>query len=172
VKNATPELQAGRKAILEMLFIEGNHPCPFCEKSGSCDLQATGYRLGVTSTAFPYQFPKHEIDASHPDVFLDRNTCILCGLCIRASHADGKSVFGFVGRGAAMRLAVNASNGLAGTDLAVADKAAAACPVGCIVVKRTGYETPYGERPFDALPIGTDIESKRIPVPAKKNAHG
>ena len=71
-----------------------------------------------------------------------------------------------------MRLAVNSRDGLAGTDLGVADKAAAACPVGCIVVKHTGYETPYGERPFDALPIGTDIENKRIPVPAKKNAHG
>jgi hypothetical protein len=40
-------------------------------------------------------------------------------------------------------------------------QAAAACPVGCIVVKRTGYERPYGERLFDARPIGSEIESKR-----------
>jgi [NiFe] hydrogenase diaphorase moiety small subunit len=161
VENATAELQAGRKTLLDMLFVEGNHPCPFCEKSGSCDLQAMGYRLDVRGSEFPSQFPKHEIDASHPEVFLDRNTCILCGMCVRASHAEGKSVFGFEGRGAAMRLAIDSTTGLAGTHLEVADKAAAACPVGCIVVKRTGYERPYGERLFDARPIGSEIESKR-----------
>jgi [NiFe] hydrogenase diaphorase moiety small subunit len=171
VENATPTLQAQRKTLIEMLFVEGNHPCPFCEKSGDCNLQATGYRFGLSAMRFPYQFPKHEIDASHPQIFLDRNTCILCGLCVRASHADGKSVFGFENRGARQRLIVNAPSGLAATDIDVADKAAAVCPVGCIVVKHTGYEKPYGERTFDERSIGSDIESKRIPVPAQKGGH-
>ena len=26
-----------------MLFVEGNHFCPSCEKSGDCKLQATAY---------------------------------------------------------------------------------------------------------------------------------
>jgi len=171
VENATPELQAHRKALIEMLFVEGNHPCPFCEKSGDCNLQATGYRFGLAAMNFPYQFPNHEIDASHPQIFLDRNMCILCGLCVRASHADGKSVFGFENRGARQRLTVNSPTNLAATDLDVADKAAAVCPVGCIVVKRTGYEKPYGEREFDDRAIGSDIESKRIPVRVPKEGH-
>jgi [NiFe] hydrogenase diaphorase moiety small subunit len=165
VENDTPELQADRKTIVEMLFVEGNHPCPFCEKSGNCDLQAMGYRFGLPAMQLTYQFPKREIDATHPQIFLDRNTCILCGLCIRASqHADGKSVFGFENRGAATQLAVNSTAGLAGTDLDAADRAASVCPVACIVVKRTGYETPYGDRTFDERPIGTDIESKLNPA--------
>ena len=45
-------------------------------------------------------FPQRELDASHPDIFIDRNRCILCGRCVRASQElDGKGVFGFVGRG-------------------------------------------------------------------------
>jgi [NiFe] hydrogenase diaphorase moiety small subunit len=171
VENATPALQAHRKALIEMLFVEGNHPCPFCEKSGDCNLQAMGYRFGLSATQFPYQFPRHDIDASHPQIFLDRNTCIQCGLCVRASHADGKSVFAFENRGARQRLVVNSPLGLGATDLDVADKAAAVCPVGCIVVKHTGYEKPYGTRTFDEQSIGSDIESKRIPVPAPKEGH-
>jgi [NiFe] hydrogenase diaphorase moiety small subunit len=172
VENEIPELQAQRKTLIEMLFVEGNHPCPFCEKSGDCDLQAIGYRFGLTGMHQTYQFPDRDIDASHPQIFLDRNTCILCGLCVRASqHADGKSVFGFENRGAATRLIVNSTTGLAGTGIDVADKAAAVCPVGCIVVKRTGYETPIGQRRFDDRAIGTDVEAKRIPVPAKKEGH-
>jgi [NiFe] hydrogenase diaphorase moiety small subunit len=171
VENVTPVLEAQRKALIEMLFVEGNHPCPFCEKSGDCHLQAMGYRFGLADMHFAYQFPKHEIDASHPSIFLDRNTCILCGLCVRASHAEGKDVFGFENRGAGLRLNVNSPVDLADTDLAVADRAAAVCPVGCIVVKRTGYETPYGKRTFDERPIGSEIESKRIPVAAPKEGH-
>jgi [NiFe] hydrogenase diaphorase moiety small subunit len=171
VENATPALEAHRKTLIEMLFVEGNHPCPFCEKSGNCNLQATAYRFGLSAMNFPYQFPKHDVDASHPQIFLDRNTCIMCGLCVRASHADGKGVFGFENRGAALRLTVNSPDGLGGTDLDVADRAAAVCPVGCIVVKRTGYETPYGKRTFDERPIGSDIEAKRIPKAAPKDGH-
>jgi [NiFe] hydrogenase diaphorase moiety small subunit len=170
VENDTPELRAERSTIVEMLFVEGNHPCPFCEKSGNCDLQAMAYRFGLSATELTYQFPNRDIDATHPEIFLDRNTCILCGLCIRASRsADGKAVFGFENRGARTQLTVNSPDGLAGTDIATADRAAAVCPVGCIVVKGTGYETPYGERPYDRQPIGADIEAQRHPSAERKD---
>src|ERR1019366_8598363 len=39
----TPELKDTRKALVEMMFAEGNHICPACEKSGNCDLQHMGY---------------------------------------------------------------------------------------------------------------------------------
>lgn len=159
VESDTPELNADRRTLVEMLFVEGNHFCPACEKSGDCELQALGYLLGMTAPAFPYQWPQRELDASHPDVFIDRNRCVLCSRCIRASRdVDGKSVFGFDGRGIHMRLNVDGGH-LAETALAAADKAAQVCPVGCIVIKRTGYRTPYGERTFDQAPIGGGIEA-------------
>lgn len=162
VENDTPELLAERRTIVEMLFVEGNHTCPSCEKSGDCDLQALAYRFGLHAMELPYQWPRRDIDAGHPDVFLDRNTCILCGLCVRASRsADRKSVFGFEHRGAQTRIAVNAPAGLGATDVAPGDRAVSACPVAALVVKRTGYQTPYGKRRFDEQPIGADIESKR-----------
>jgi [NiFe] hydrogenase diaphorase moiety small subunit len=158
VANETPDLLAQRRTIVEMLFIEGNHICPGCEKSGDCDLQAMAYRLGLTAMQLRYQWPKREIDATHPEIFLDRNTCILCGLCVRASRADGKAVFGFENRGAQMRVGVGSPAGLRGTDIDVGDRAASVCPVGAIVVKHTGYRTPIGERRYDARPIGSEIE--------------
>lgn len=32
IENHTPEIDALRKAILELFFVEGNHFCPSCEK--------------------------------------------------------------------------------------------------------------------------------------------
>ncbi len=156
------ELNSDRRALLEMLFVEGNHFCPTCEKSGDCELQALAYRLGVSSPSLPYQWQRYEIDASHPEVFIDRNTCVLCSRCIRASRdVDGKSVFGFAGRGLGMRLNIDSSAGLDDTTFSAIDKAARVCPVGCIVIKRTGYRIPLGQRRFDNAPIGADIESRR-----------
>jgi [NiFe] hydrogenase diaphorase moiety small subunit len=167
VENDTAELNADRRTLIEMLFVEGNHFCPFCEKSGDCELQALAYRLGITSPSLSYQWPKRELDASHPDIFLDRNRCVLCSRCIRASRTeDGKTVFGFEGRGIHMRLNIDASS-LGETGLTAADKAARVCPVGCIVVKRTGYRVPYGNRRFDEAPIGTDIEARAQPAKDK-----
>jgi [NiFe] hydrogenase diaphorase moiety small subunit len=162
VDNDTEELTAIRRHIVEMLFVEGNHYCMFCEKSGNCELQAMAYRLSITAPRFPYQFPDRSVDASHPEILIDHNRCILCARCVRASRdLDGKHVFGFVGRGPAKRVAVNAQARLADTNVDVTDKAIAICPVGAILRKRVGYAIPVGKRLYDQKPIGSEIERKR-----------
>lgn len=159
VENDTENLRRMRREIIEMLFVEGNHLCPSCEKSGNCELQAMGYRLGMLAPQYPYFFPLRELDASHPDIFLDRNRCILCARCVRASQElDGKHAYGFVGRGAHKRVAANSAKGLAGTDAAVADMASEICPVGALMKKRVGFAIPIGKRAYDNEPIGTEIE--------------
>ena len=79
VESETPEILEFRRNIIDMLFAEGNHFCMFCEKSGNCELQALAYRFGITSPRYDYLNPDRDIDMSHPDVYLDRNRCILCG---------------------------------------------------------------------------------------------
>lgn len=156
VQNDTSELNEMRKQVVEMLFVEGNHVCPSCEVSGDCELQALGYRLGMVAPRYPYLNPKREIDASHPAVMIDRNRCIMCGRCVRASRClDGKSVFGFEGRGIHKTLAINAAHGLSDTDIDPADAAVAACPVGCLLVKGQANRVPIGKRTYDKAPIGS-----------------
>jgi len=162
IENESEKVQQIRKDIIDMLFVEGNHFCMFCEKSGNCELQAMAYRFGITAPRYPYLFPQREVDASHPDIMIDHNRCILCARCVRASRdLDGKHAFGFVGRGPHKKLAVNARDGLAETNAAVTDKAADVCPVGSIIKKRIGYAVPIGQRLYDHKPIGSDIEAAR-----------
>ena len=161
IENDTAELNEARRRIIEMLFVEGNHFCPFCEKSGNCELQALAYRFGITAPPYPYLFRDPPVDASHGDVFIDRNRCVLCGRCVRSSRdLDKKVVFGFEGRGIDTRITIDAEHRLAETDLSAEDEAAAKCPTGSIVIKRVGYAVPYGRRKFDKEPIGTDIEKR------------
>jgi [NiFe] hydrogenase diaphorase moiety small subunit len=161
VENDTDELRNHRRNLIDMLFVEGNHFCMFCEKSGNCELQALAYRFGISAPKYPFAFPRRELDATHPDVLIDRNRCILCGRCQRASaELDAKHAFGFVGRGREKRLAVNAAGGLGATDVCRDDKAVSACPTGALLIKRIGYSVPIGRRRYDQEPIGSDIEQR------------
>jgi len=151
VLNDTEELNGARRTITQLLFVEGNHFCPSCEKSGNCQLQAVAYFLNMLDPHFPLFYPHRQPDASHPEILLDRDRCILCELCVRASReVDGKNVFGLAGRGIDTHLVVNSASGLLGDSaMAATDKAAQVCPVGAILVKGHGFEKPIGERQFD-----------------------
>jgi [NiFe] hydrogenase diaphorase moiety small subunit len=151
ISSNTPALNEVRKNITQMLFIEGNHLCPSCEKTGDCTLQAMGYYLGMLDGHYPPLFPRREVDASHASVVLDRDRCILCELCVRASReVDGKNVFAVSGRGINSHLIVNSASGkLVDSDLETGDLAAHICPVGAILIREHGYEIPIGRRTFD-----------------------
>jgi len=160
VESHTEELNAHRKTLLQMLFVEGNHFCPSCEKSGNCLLQATAYQMGMQGPHFEEFYPDRPVDASHPDILLDFNRCILCELCVRASRdVDGKNVFAIGGHGIATHLLVNSQSGrLADTTMALTDRAAHVCPVGVILPKRRGFVIPIGQRRFDAHPVSEQVE--------------
>jgi [NiFe] hydrogenase diaphorase moiety small subunit len=161
IENDTEEMRTFRRNIIEMLFVEGNHICPSCEKSGNCELQAMGYRLGMMTPQLPYLRQARPMDASHKEIYIDRDRCILCGRCVRASRMlDGKTVFGFENRGINKRITIDAEQHLADTDMSGSDKAAEICPTGCLMVKGRGWATPVGQRVYDNKPIGSDIEEK------------
>ncbi len=155
IVSQSDELREVRRGLTRMLFVEGNHFCPCCEKSGSCRLQALAYDLDILSFDYEQQFPARDIDASHPDVLLDRDRCIVCGLCVRASReVDGKGVFELGGRGVTTRLLINSASGLlADSAVEAADQAVAICPVGALLPKHGAFEVPIGQRQFDLATI-------------------
>lgn len=164
IENDSPRVRQHRRNLVDMLMVEGNHYCMYCEKSGMCELQAVAYRLGITAPKYPFLWPNRQVDASHPDILLDHNRCILCGRCVAASQdLDGKNIFQFVGRSIEKRVSVNAEARLSDTNLDAADEAVKVCPVGAILKKHVGYQVPIGQRRFDKKPIGSEIEESATP---------
>jgi [NiFe] hydrogenase diaphorase moiety small subunit len=106
-------------------------------------------------------FPSRPVDASHPELLLDFNRCILCSLCVRASRdVDGKNVFALSGRGINTHLIVNAKSGrLVDTDVSLDDKAVQVCPVGVFLRKDRGFAVPIGKRTYDLKPISAYVEA-------------
>lgn len=160
IENDTAELNEMRKEIIELLFVSGNHFCPACEKSGDCELQALAYRFKIMAPRFPFAFPQKEIDASHPKIIKEQNRCILCKRCIRGIKDEaGRSYFAFMNRGKASLVVVDRKLAAEMTD-EKAREAMEICPVGSILVREKGWDTPIGQRKYDKVPIGSDIENK------------
>lgn len=159
IENKTSDIEAFRKAIVELLFTEGNHFCPACERSGNCELQGLGYRYQMMVPRFRYRFDRRDIEASHPKLIKDHNRCILCKRCIRAiKDEQGRSVFAFARRGHQVQIKIDTVLSKKMTD-AEARQAAEICPVGAILLKEKGFRDPIGTRKYDVKPIGSEIEN-------------
>lgn len=161
IENNSSEINDLRRSIIELLFVEGNHYCPFCEKSGNCELQALAYRFKITVPRFPYQFQKKEIIATDSKLIKEQNRCIQCKRCIRAiKDKKGRSLFALKGRGYRGEVVMDIKLA-AGISDEQAQKAMDICPVGSIIRKEVGYSVPIGERKFDRNPIGSEIEMSK-----------
>ncbi len=83
VETESPKVVAARKLILDMLFSERNHYCPFCEMSGDCELQNLGYLYGIDHWVFPTYTRAFPVDSTRTYFFMDQNRCVLCQRCVR-----------------------------------------------------------------------------------------
>ncbi len=157
----TPELLDNRKAIIEMLYAEGNHFCPTCEKSGNCDMQNLAYDMGLTYTRYPHVFTDKMVDFTPKRMIMESNRCILCKRCVEeVKTLDGINVFSFVQRGVKTRVQIDYAEEEKLSE-SEAIRAMNLCPVGAILVKGMIHEEPFGERKYDLL--GKDI------LPIKKS---
>lgn len=154
----TPELLDNRRAIIEMLYAEGNHFCPSCEKSGKCDMQNLGYDMGITVTRYPHVFTNKLVDFNPKRMVMESNRCILCRRCVEeVKTKDGMDVFSFVGRGVKTRVQIDYEQE-AKLSESEAMRAMNLCPVGAILVKGMIHEEPFGERKYDIR--GKDVKRK------------
>jgi [NiFe] hydrogenase diaphorase moiety small subunit len=138
-----------RKSMVEMLFAEGNHFCPACEKSGDCDLQGLGYELGVSVSRYPHLFVDRIIDFNPKRVIIEHNRCIRCRRCVdEVLTEEGKRVFMFKYRGNSTEVAIDYEQEAKLTE-EQAIRAMHICPTGAILVSGKSIARPYGERKYD-----------------------
>lgn len=158
----TPELLDNRKAILEMMFVEGNHFCPSCEKSGDCEMQNLAYETGIRYTRFPHLFVDRIVDTRPERIVVNQNRCIKCRRCIEEIITnDGFKVFSLTNRGNETMVSTDYEQE-AKLSESQAQHAMNICPTGCILVKGKSFGKPFGDRQFDMGEKGRIISLKDI----------
>ena len=176
VEVVSPSLKNMRKSIVEMMFAEGNHFCPACEKSGDCDLQHMGYEMGVSNVRFPHLFKDRLIDFNPKRIVIEHNRCVKCLRCVEeVLTKDGQRVFSFCNRGNETVVGIDYDKEAELTE----DEAVNAmklCPTGAILVRGKSMPLPFGDRRFDMESVQEEPvfkneqvkESKKKPKLEKK----
>ena len=150
VETESPQVVSARKFILDMLFSERNHYCPFCEASGDCELQNLGYRYGLDHWIYPTYTKPFPIDASHKYLIMEQNRCVLCGRCERAcSDLVANYTLGLRNRGNAAMVHCDAALPWGESSCISCGTCSQVCPTGAIFHRRSSF-------------MGREVQTERI----------
>lgn len=141
VHTQTETLFNYRKQVLELLFAGRNHFCMYCSQSGDCELQRLAIEHGMDHVRYPYLYYDFENDATHPDLQLDHNRCVLCLRCIRVcAEKVGAHTLDLKDRGWNAKIITDLGNKLGESDTCVNCGACAqVCPTGTITIREFAY---------------------------------
>ncbi len=129
-----------RKLVLDMIFSERNHFCPYCEMSGSCDLQNLGYRYHVDHWVFSTYTKSFPLDATHKYYLMEHNRCVLCGRCIRAcGELVANHTLGLGQRGSESMVRADANIPLGESSCISCGTCTQVCPTGALFNKRSAF---------------------------------
>ncbi len=142
VTTGSEKLTRYRRMAVEFLLLERNHYCAVCVSNGHCELQAMAQSLGVTHVSFPYNYPRHPVDVSHPRYVLDHNRCILCTRCVRVcAELEGAHVLDIAGRGIYSRIAAELNRPWGeSANCTSCGKCVQVCPTGAMAEKGWAVE--------------------------------
>jgi formate dehydrogenase major subunit len=129
-----------RKLVLDMIFSERNHFCPYCEMSGSCELQDLGYRYHVDHWVFSTYTKAFPLDATHKYYLMEHNRCVLCGRCIRAcDELVANHTLGLGQRGSESMVRADANIPLGESSCISCGTCTQVCPTGALFYKRSAF---------------------------------
>ena len=142
VHTDTDKTKSARKFILSMIFSERNHFCMYCQDTdGDCELQQAAYDEGMNHWPITPAYKPFMVDASHPDIFLDNNRCILCRRCVRAcTELVGNATLGFEERGSGSILIADNNVPLGESTCISCGNCVQFCPTGALIDRRSAYQ--------------------------------
>jgi len=139
------EIAAGRKWVLELLLLDGDHNCLYCDADGDCELQTYVKRYGVEQPSPIDSFhEEREVDyVSSNALKRNENRCILCGRCVRTCREiQVTNVWGFAERGSRTHLIADDDKRIGESSCVKCGACIQMCPTGALA-----FQTVLGKGP-------------------------
>ena len=149
-----------QEGVLEFLLI--NHPldCAICDKGGECPLQDQAFGFGAGESRFEEEKRHYVKPIPISDlIFLDRERCILCGLCTRFSdEISGDPLIEFKDRGNDVQVITFPGEPyvsyFSGNTVQI-------CPVGALTAKPYRFKArPWDLRSIESISLVDSVHSR------------
>jgi formate dehydrogenase alpha subunit len=138
VHTSTPEIDAMRKTVVELLLLHHPLDCLVCDRGGDCELQKLAFNLRVTDDRFGFKVEEYPVDDTN--LFIQRNfkKCMLCGRCVRVcDEVRNIGALGFFQRGFSTVIGYP-YNKLVNCEYC--GQCLSVCPVGALISKLSAFE--------------------------------
>jgi formate dehydrogenase major subunit len=140
IETESARVVTARKLVLDMVFSERNHFCPFCEISGDCELQNLGYRYGIDHWVYPTYTKAFPLDATRKYFVMEQNRCVLCQRCARAcGELVANHTLGLRERGAKTMIHADANVPFGESTCISCGTCLQVCPTGSLVDRRSSF---------------------------------
>jgi predicted molibdopterin-dependent oxidoreductase YjgC len=150
VVTSTPEIEAYRKMVLELILSDHPNDCMTCEATGNCALQELAYEYGAKGQEYAGErrvYPKRD---GNPFIERDLEKCILCGRCVKVcEEVQGVEAIDFGYRGFRSKITTTYEDDL---DCEFCGQCVSVCPTGALTGKQWARRGRYeGVREVDTV---------------------
>jgi formate dehydrogenase major subunit len=135
VKTVGARVESARAMVMELLIAD-QPPRASAHDSGS-KFWRWAERLGVETSRFPSRERVLAADASHPAMRVQLDSCIQCGLCVRACReVQVNDVIGMSRRGRAAKIVFDFDDPMGASTCVGCGECVQACPTGALMPAR------------------------------------
>lgn len=136
IRTNTEELRHARKLVYELILSDHNKDCLSCSRNQSCELQALGEQLNLTTQRFEGDRSKTVVESTNPSIERDMSKCILCRRCVTmCNEIQGVGILNAQNRG--FNTVIGPSEGfeLMDVNCTFCGQCTTVCPVGALKEK-------------------------------------
>ena len=137
VKTKTPEVEASRKGLVELLMSDHPTPCVRQQHTGDCELEAMARSYGLGENRYPRRPVLKEQDESSLSILVDHAACILCDRCVRAcSEVRHNDVIARMGKGYGAAIAFDLNSPMGSSSCVSCGECMVSCPTGALTNRK------------------------------------
>ena len=165
VHTNSPRVRDARRTNVELLLSQHNCDCPYCVRSGNCQLQSLANSLGLSHLNYHKELADSTWNRSFP-LIRDASKCVKCMRCVQiCDKVQGLNIWDVNNTGSRTTVDVSLNRMIKNADCSLCGQCITHCPVGAL------RERDDTQRAFAALADKDKITVVQI-APAVRTAWG